>query len=247
MQKVGHLRTRSVLIENVAEELRHMILSGKFRPGDYLPAQRELATQMGVCLSTMREALQVLSAVGMVQSYPGKGTWVRSDALGPILHPETVRSRLGELNADRLCEARSVIEVAVTELAAARATPAQILEMRTALDDMKATVHDRDAFVDADLHFHLAVARAADNDLLEQFYHLAHSLLGQVITELVSLPRVMEESINLQAAILKAIGSHNVEAAREAADAHKVYIADLLGIQSERGSAVTLNVGGEPQ
>ena len=57
-----------------------MIVGGQLRPGEYLPPQRELAARFGVGASTMREAVQTLIAVGLLQSHPGKGTWVREDA-----------------------------------------------------------------------------------------------------------------------------------------------------------------------
>ncbi len=57
-----------------------MIVGGQLRPGEFLPPQRELAALFGVGASTMREAVQTLIAVGLLQSHPGKGTWVREDS-----------------------------------------------------------------------------------------------------------------------------------------------------------------------
>ena len=68
-------------------------------PMELLPPQRELTARFGVGASTMREAVQTLIAVGLLQSHPGKGTWVREDAGAGLIHPEAVRARLGELNA----------------------------------------------------------------------------------------------------------------------------------------------------
>ena len=107
------MRTRSSLVDDTATELRQMIVGGQLRPGEYLPPQRELAARFGVGASTMREAVQTLIAVGLLQSHPGKGTWVREDAGAGLIHPEAVKARLGELNARSLAEARSVVEVAL--------------------------------------------------------------------------------------------------------------------------------------
>ena len=116
------MRTRSSLVDDTAAELRQMILGGQFQPGQFLPPQKELAARFGVGASTMREAVQTLIAVGLLQSHPGKGTWVREDSGAGLIHPQAVRSRLGKLNAHSLAEARSVVEVALTELAATRAS-----------------------------------------------------------------------------------------------------------------------------
>ena len=221
-------RQRSTLVADITQELRQMILTGKVQPGEFLPSRNDLAAQLGVGLSTVHEAIQVLTAVGMVESHPGKGTWVRDDALDTLIHAAVVNTRLGELNAREVYEARSVIEVALTEFAAQRATPEDMERIWGALKAMEATVDNEAAFVEADLEFHLAVAKAGHNDLLEQFYHLARKLLSEVITEMVRLPKVKEDSIHLQRAIAQAIEQRDLHKAREAARNHWLYIGHVL-------------------
>jgi len=121
-----------------------------------------------------------------------------------------------------------VIEVALTELAAQRATPEEIERIWGAVKSMEASVEDDGAFVEADLEFHMAVAKAGHNDLLEQFYHLARKLLSEVITEMVRLPKVKEESIRLQRAIARAVEQRDLHKAREAALDHVAYVNDVL-------------------
>jgi len=218
----------STLVDDVTDEIRQMVLSGEIEPGEFLPTRKELAAQFGVGLSTVQEAIQALSAVGMLASRAGKGTWVREDALDVLIHPEAVRTRLGELNARKVYEARRVVEIALTEMAAKRATPEDIERIWHAMRRMEANVHHTDAFVRADLDFHLGVARASKNELLEQFYHLARKLLVEVIHELVSLPRVQQDSIPFQRAILEAIEKRDPELARQAAEEHMAYVEHLL-------------------
>lgn len=221
-------RQRSTLVADITQELRQMILTGKVQPGEFLPSRKDLAVQFSVGLSTVHEAIQALTAVGMVESHPGKGTWVRDDALDTLIHPAVVNTRLGELNAQQVYEARSVIEVALTEFAAQRATTEDIERIWDALKAMEATVENEGAFVEADLEFHLAVAKAGHNDLLEQFYHLARKLLSEVITEMVRLPKVKEDSIRLQKAIAEAIEQRDLHKARQAALNHWLYIGHVL-------------------
>jgi GntR family transcriptional repressor for pyruvate dehydrogenase complex len=218
---------RNTLATNVAEQLRSQIAEGRFGVGDYLPPQKELAERFGVGLSTIREAVQLLSASGLLKSYPGKGTWVNEDALSTFIHPQAVKTRLGELKARQVYEARSVIEVALTELAANRASPADIGKIYQALQAMERAASDQE-FVEADLSFHLMVARAGHNELLEQFYQLVQKLLTQVINELIQLPHVKSESISLQRAIYEAVKDGDILAAQKAAQAHMDYIEQLL-------------------
>jgi GntR family transcriptional repressor for pyruvate dehydrogenase complex len=135
---------------------------------------------------------------------------------------------LGELKAEGLYEARSVIEVSLTEMAAARATPEDLQAIQDALHAMREMAHDTPAFVQADLEFHIAVARAGHNDLLAQFYQLAHTLLLEATQHLVSLPNVKAQSIEIQSAILHAIEQGNPQEARRAAQKHMHYIQQLM-------------------
>ena len=218
----------STLVDYVVEEIRRMILTGRVEPGDFLPARKELAEQFGVGLSTIQEATQALSAVGMLESRPGKGTWVREDALDVLIHPEAVRTRLGELDLRKVYEARGAIEVALTKMAAKRATPEDIHRIQTAMARMEASVEDDDAFVEADLDFHLGVARASKNELLEQFYHLSQKLIRDAIHEMVDLSGVKQESILHQRAILTAIDQGDPGRAEQAAVEHMAYVDELL-------------------
>lgn len=218
----------STLVDDVVEQIRQRILAGEIQPGDYLPTRRQLASVYGVGLSTVHEAIQALSAVGMLESRPGKGTWVREDALDGLIHPQAVRTRLGELDVARVYEARSLIEVALTRMAAERSTVEEIASIRAALERMEASGEDTEAFVEADLDFHLAVARASKNELLEQFYHLSRRLIADAVHEVVNRPGVKSESISLQRGILAAIEDHNPESAEESARKHMGYVNRLL-------------------
>lgn len=225
---MGMLHRRTTIANDIAEDLRAMILSGQLQPGQFLEPQKVLAERYGVGLSTVRESIQLLAAVGLVASHPGKGTWVRPDALKTIFNPTEVKTRLGKLNAQQVYESRSVVEVGLTCFAAQRATSEDMRAIWSALEKMQANVQDERAFVQADLEFHFAVARASHNQLLEQFYYLVRDLLSEVITELVMLPEVKDESIVLQRDIAEAIQSRQVDRAKEAAQAHMQYIETLL-------------------
>ncbi len=220
-------QSRNSLVDHVVHDLRERIVSRELSPGAFLPSQKSLAAQYEVGLSTVHEAMQVLTALGLTDSRPGKGTWVRAGIASALLHPETVRNRLSELNARQLFEARAVIEVGLIKLAAQRATDHDIQRIVTATQAME-SASDDEAFVRADQEYHLAVAQAGHNELLEQFYHVARGLLADLASELISLPFVKAESMPLQAAVARAIQQHQVQKAEKAALAHMLYIDGLL-------------------
>ena len=219
---------RSTLVHSVTEQLYQMILSGDVQPGEYLPSRKELAARFGVGISTVHEAIQALTALGLVASHPGKGTWVREDALDRLIAPTQFERQVRELDAQLVYEARSVIEVALTELAAERAMPEDVERIWNALAAMEAAGQDIAAFVEADIEFHVAVANAGRSGLLEQLYYLSRRLLSKAITDLVKQPGVREESIRLQRAIAQAIEQRDPRQARQAAADHMAYIGRLL-------------------
>jgi GntR family transcriptional repressor for pyruvate dehydrogenase complex len=222
----------STLVDRVTDEIRRMILSGEIEPGEFLPTRKELAAQFDVGLSTVHEAIQALTAVGMLESRPGKGTWVRDD-MDTLIHPAAVKTRLGELDDQQIYDARSVIEIALTEFAAQRATPEDIERIGAAMRALEAAVQDDEAFVEADLEFHLAVAKAGRNELLEQFYHLSRKLLAEVIAAMMGrVPGVKEDSIRLQRVIAQAIEQHDAQKARLAAVDHMKYFARCLSLEA---------------
>lgn len=224
---LGVLRPTSTLVGNIIHELSERIVAGEWQPGDLLPPQKALAAQLGVGVSTIREATQVLVSMGLVESRPGKGTWVREREPGDG-SAGALRLRLSELQASTVFETRLVIEIPMTEYAAERATLEDVAAIRSALADMEAAVSDIDAFARADLAFHMAVARASHNDLLKQFYQLTSELLADFISELDRLPGVQEEAMAAHRALTHAIERHDVQIARESALGHLGRIGRLI-------------------
>jgi GntR family transcriptional regulator, transcriptional repressor for pyruvate dehydrogenase complex len=225
---VGVLRPTSTLVGHIINELSERILAGEWQPGDLLPPQKALAGELGVGVSTIREATQVLVSMGMVESRPGKGTWICERMAQEEPPAGALRLRLSELQASTVFETRLVIEVPMTEYAAERATSEDIAQIQSALQEMEEAVSDIDAFARADLAFHLAVARASHNDLLTQFYQLASELLAEVIEELDRLPGVKEEAMAAHRSLARAIERHDIQGARESALGHLGRIGRLI-------------------
>jgi len=219
---------RSTLVDDTADKIRQMIFNGEIKPGELLPSRKELAEQFGVGISTIHEAVQSLSTVGLVESRPGKGTWVHQDALKSVIHPSIITNRFGEIDADTIYEARMFIEVALAELAARKATTEDIERIWAALSEAQEVIADDEGFVSADWDFHLAIAEAAHNELLQAFYHLARELLLDFIRDAISLPNVKEEATAYHVAQAKAIEQHDFERARQAALDHMLYVKERL-------------------
>jgi GntR family transcriptional regulator, transcriptional repressor for pyruvate dehydrogenase complex len=225
---------RNTLAENTADQIRSLIFTGELKPGQVLPTRDELGSRFGVGRSTINEAIQILASVGLVDSRPGKGTWVRDDAVEEMIHPDAVRAHLGSIDARMLFDARTLIEVDLTAKAAANATEQECRAIWAALAKMEETLADDAAFLEADLSFHMLVANAAHNSLLAAFYRLCRRLLTEVISDLIKLPSVKQDALALQRAIASAIAQHDSEGARAAALAHMRNLAPAFGKEAEQ-------------
>ncbi len=212
MREISH----DPLTDRVIRRIQDMIRQGEVLPGDLLPTQHELATQFGVGLSTIREAIKALSLIGLVDPRAGRGTRVLPNALKILRNTTLMKANLDSLEADQVLEARLFIEGALTRLAANRASADDMVEIETAIDEMRASLNDSAAFVRADLRFHLAVARASKNDVLMQTYYLIQSLMEEVVRQADELPGGKERALVNHAQILDGIKHHDPEIALSA-------------------------------
>lgn len=143
------------------------ILSGSHRPGDQLPPERELAVQLGVGRSAVREAMRVLQTQGLITSStgPGRGTRIapaRGDALARIFR---LHLALTETGTSDLTETRVALERSSAALAARRASPKSLRRLGAVVSEM-AGADTVDGFNELDTEFHVLVARAGQNQLI---------------------------------------------------------------------------------
>lgn len=221
---------RNTLVDDASDKIRQMIFNGQIKPGELLPSRKELAAQFGVGISTIHEAIKSLDAIGLVESRPGKGTWVRQGALESVIHPSIITNRFGPIEVGTIYEARLMLEVALAELAAQKSTPEDIERMWNAFNAAQAVIDDNEEFARLDWDFHLAIAKAGHNVLIETFYQLSRELLLDFVIDVIKLPSVKEEASGYHKIEAEAIARHDVEAARKAAHEHMLYLKERMGI-----------------
>ncbi len=231
---------RDNLTNAVIREIQAMILRGEIQPGDWMMPQPELASRLGVGLSTVREAIKGLTLIGIVEPQAGRGTWVHADAPALLRMLSLQRVRLTDLDLESVIEARRVLEVELTTLAAQRATEEDLASIASALNTMRHEENDA-VFMGADLAFHLAVAHAAHNALLERFYHVTAQVMNEINTQIAPVPGVKDQGLTLQEDILEALRAHNPQEARQRATALIERWCGILGavraIDGKNGAA----------
>lgn len=173
-QKPGEIPVSRIkpAYEQVANQLRDLIVSGRLVPGDRLPVEAKLSATFGVSRSTVREALRSLTAQNLVYTSRGVtgGTFVADTTPGLLSsYLETglsLLSGMDAITAEELLEARELFEVPATRLAAERRTQVHIDNMRAAIE-RESGAPGRGAKFERNTHFHTIVLDAAGNKLVE--------------------------------------------------------------------------------
>lgn len=147
----------------IAEQIRSSILAGEFNPGEKLPPERELAELFGVSRPSVREALNILTSSGLVETYQGGGTLVRSLVENSAAMPLTELIRIDGDRALDVIEVRKGMESWTAWYAATRALPEDIRRIEAVIDGMRKNLEELQHSEDFDAHFHMLVARATHN------------------------------------------------------------------------------------
>ena len=206
------VRTRRTF-EEAAEQIADKVRAGELRVGDKLPAERDLALRMEISRPTLREAVKVLVDAGMVEVRrgPGGGMFVATDVVPVDLVRHATELRLTE--AASVLEARRLIEPQVARLAHARATDedleplVQTISMMREIVDRGYRPDDEDRFLQLDVQFHLALARAAANPTLETLLRIVFRQLEILRDMAMHVPTVPEWIIDVHERTLAAVRS----------------------------------------
>lgn len=208
------------LYQQIADQIREMIDRGGFEAGTKLPAERDLALQLGVSRPSLREAMIALDVEGRVEVRSGSGVYVSTAKPGPA--PGRTAA-MGE-SPSQLMEARSIIEGEVVTLACARTTAEALEQLREILRQMEAAIERRRARVDLDRQFHLTLAEMSGNAVLSrlvgELFDERHSPISSKISSRFESIRTWKAALKEHEAILKALEARDPIAAQAAMRAH---------------------------
>lgn len=211
---------RETLVEQVSARLIDLIAAGHWKQGERLPPETTLCRSLGIGRSTLREALNSLAFLGLIQVRRG-GTTVGSDStrlLDRFLLSGLLRT---ERDIAHLSETRIVLECELASLCAQRCSPADIAaleKLESAMTQgLKLSIPD---FVQLDLQFHLKIADASQNPVLAQLLRTIRGLLQEWIVRSQSMARARDAARRGHIDILAAFQNHDPVAARAAMKSH---------------------------
>ena len=218
------------VVESIVEQIVRQIQAGKLKPGDKLPSERQLIEMLKVSRSSVREALQGLAVMGLVDSHPGQGTFISNNLylLVPDVNNPTLSLNLQRDMRLKLIEARRIVEGNIAQVAAERATDAAIAELRKRFESYRELVEHNSyqlALTGPHHAFHIALAEMTQNAF---FTPLVETLLRAVPQGLresefnsVGEPQeILRIEVEIHQAILDAVAERNPPKARAAMEEH---------------------------
>jgi GntR family transcriptional repressor for pyruvate dehydrogenase complex len=230
---------RTPLYKQVLDRIQRLVDTRAIVPGDQLPAERDLAAQLGVSRTSLRQALTALEALGMVEIRHGAGAYLV--ATEPEQMVMSLAVTLAEQNQrlPEAMEARMALERFIAGLAASRRTAADIKRARRALARMEKEIAAGGLGIDGDAQFHDALCTAAHNHVLRQLLENLKEHVARIREESLSQVQRPERSLAAHWRILEAIERRNPAAAVAAMDAHLWEVADTLLLKQVRASDPT--------
>lgn len=220
------------IYEKVVEKLKESISRGDILPGDPLPSERQLMDDFGVSRSSLREAFRVMELLGLIESVPGKGRFVR--------HPKSPAEdekiiRLEDSAVLELMEARRILDPAIAAESAMRATSSDLTRMLRVLTSTEKRLGDPNLRAQADFDFHLALAEATHNFVFVNITRMNFDLIMATHDKIYNLLEDKDAFLLEHRSMYEAILDHNVELARETAASHidRIYKTLHRGIAAQ--------------
>jgi DNA-binding FadR family transcriptional regulator len=240
---VKHISKKSIFkplpskraFEEISDQIKALIHSGVFKPGDKLPPERDLARQFNVGRMAVREALRVLEDSGFIYIKQGSngGSFINEPEDTGISKSLTTFAQLSNISLEQLIEAKLAIELAIVESVIQKITEEDLNRLRQAIEDSKQTVADGAIPLSYNIDFHLALARIASNPLLESFLSALMNLL------IGFLGKGKPESENMRSHIKSHEDLYNAIVKKDLNKAKRLIKKHVLDVGENVGKAVS--------
>jgi len=210
------------LVDRVVNEIQRVIVNGQLEPGMRLLPERELAEELGVSRTVVREAVRILVAKGLLETRPGVGTIVRQVTSDQIVEPLSLllQTQEGGISIEHLHQVRHMLEVEIAGLAAVQATREDIAELKGVLDRMDLVTNIPEAFAAKDADFHQGLAKTTHNPLLIILLDSIRDLMQEVRLMVTRHPGLREEVMPDHRKILERVAARDADGARQAMEVH---------------------------
>jgi len=215
-------------VDKIIKQLKELIVSGELKPGDRLPAERALAEMFQVGRGYVREAILKLEFYGLLKTNPQSGTYVSGLGINILDNMITDLINFNKDDFNALIEARYYLELTSASLAAERRTEADLKEIKEAARQFEMKTKENVGAVEEDMLFHIKIAKASKNPMIESMILLLiPDLIKNIVENNVCGKNRSKQSVPQHTALLKAIESGNPKKAEAAMAEH---LNDLIEI-----------------
>ena len=212
----------------VEQEILGLVLRGELVRGDRLPPEREIAAQHGVSRNVVREAINRLAAMNIVDVRHGAGTFVATLDMDSLVEPLEFAVRLDPATVETLLEARLILEPPIARLAAKRAQPDALQELDERVAESARATHDPSRFLEIDIEIHRVIVRMAANPflvrLMDSLGRLARS--GREFTNID--PRMRVTALRDHKRIAVALRAGDADGSSQAMQKHLEHVQRIL-------------------
>lgn len=225
--------------EEILEQIRQLVKEGHLKPGDRLMSERDMAERLEVSRASVREAFSALDMMGILESKPGEGTFIREVPQDSMVKPLALLFMLYQNSNQEVLEVRAVLEAGSASLAAARATREDLGKIKKELDAMEGDVQSGALGELPDARFHLAIAEASGNHVLLRLMNTVSDLIEETMRYSRQRLFVTEGNKELlleqHKAIYHALAERNSDAAGEAMRTHLRFVRrEIAAYEQER-------------
>lgn len=216
----------------IVEQIRTLLRQGRLRPGDRLPSERELCERFGVSRVTVREALRVLEAGGLIEVRVGArgGAFVTTPTSRKVGEGLADLLNLSPLTAAEVTEARQVFELGIVPMVVERATDEDIAALRDLTLAHQRALERGDYTMSLSADFHVRVAACTHNAAIEMLVQSFHGpLLMSLLEAQVIAPLMGHRGSGEHREFIEAVADRDVHRAREIMREHLQRTADRVG------------------
>lgn len=211
INEIRNLQTKEVR-EQVFEQLVMKITMGDWKPGDKIPSENELASMMGVSRLSVREAIQKLSAINLVETLRGKGTYVKAFSSNSYIKSMTPMLYMNADDIYSVVQYRRILEVGIIDILMARIENKDIEYLKKALQKM-IYYYDKNNLVkykEYDLAFHMRMYEMTDNPFIIKISNIVRDIIGSAIGGALT-EQGAKEGIEFHGQIIECIEANDAE------------------------------------
>jgi len=213
--------------DEIVRQLRSLIFDGKLQPGEKLPPERELARSLNVSRPPLRESLNILQSMGLIEIQHGNRTFVRPITTRSIYDPLVAFSKESPQNILQVHEVRKYLDIGSVSLAAEHATPKQVMKLKKIVHRMEDDLIKGHLGAKADLDFHIEIVKLTGNHVYHHLVTTVYDLLQEELRiawgGIFNEPESKKMLLKQHKKIFRAIKMNNPKESRKAAREHLDY------------------------